>query len=216
MLPTTHRSPAKFRERLRLATRVAHERLEVHVNLEGLAGSLESYRSVLEQLLCIYRPIEASLAKLDLAELGICYEARRKVSWLEEDLKDLGHTADSLERLPAVRDFPAPKNCQEALGMLYVLEGSSLGGQLILRKLAPVLNIGPLWAGRFYHGYGKNTGAMWQSFVAVLNAAGDAPDAASRIEAAALATFAAFEKHLAQGHCPFVPSATDESSGVRQ
>jgi heme oxygenase len=40
---------------------------------------------------------------------------------------------------------------------------------------------------------------MWQSFVAVLNEAGKAPEAARRIESAALATFAAFEECLAEG-----------------
>ncbi len=208
MLSSTHRPPAKFRERLRLVTRPAHERLEGHVNLEGLMTSLEAYRGVLEQLLRIYRPIEASLEKLDLAQLGIGYEERRKAGWLEADLKDLGHTADSLGSLPSVAGLPLPQDPVEALGVLYVLEGSSLGGQLIVRNLAPKLNIGPRWAGRFYNGYGKNTGAMWQAFVAVLNAAGAEPDTARRIEDAALVTFAAFEKHLAQSaRCPFAPQA---------
>jgi hypothetical protein len=40
---------------------------------------------------------------------------------------------------------------------------------------------------------------MRQRFVAVLNEAGQAPDAARPIEASALATFAAFEKCLAEG-----------------
>jgi heme oxygenase len=40
---------------------------------------------------------------------------------------------------------------------------------------------------------------MWRHFVAVLNEVGKAPGAARLIETSALATFAAFEKRLAEG-----------------
>ena len=68
----------------------------------------------------------------------------------------------------------------------------------VARFFAERLNIRPDWAGHFFSGYGKQTGAMWQSFVAVLNEVGKAPEHARLIEASALATFAAFEKCLAE------------------
>jgi heme oxygenase len=66
----------------------------------------------------------------------------------------------------------------------------------MLRKLKRCLNISPVSAGRFFNGYGKDTGTMWRSFVTVLNEVGTAPDAARIIEASALATFVAFERCL--------------------
>ncbi len=54
-------------------------------------------------------------------------------------------------------------NFDFALGCLYVLEGATLGGQVISRHLAK-LGIGPENGGRFFNGYGARTGEMWKSF----------------------------------------------------
>ena len=193
------RPPANLRERLRVVTREAHLRLEAEVDFDNRLTSLAAYRSFLEDFYRFVRPLEAALAKLDLASLGIDTDTRRKLPWIEADLKDLGHTAESLENLPAFGDVPAFTDPLDALGALYVLEGSSLGRQVMLLKLRARLGIGRGRAGRFFSGYGNETGQMWQSFVAILNNAGTSPIAARRIETAALATFAAFEKCLAQG-----------------
>lgn len=146
----------------------------------------------------MHRPIERALAGLALETVGIDFEARRKVGWLIADLVDLGHPPAALEYLADFGRAPSPATPEEAIGVLYVLEGSSLGGQVILRRLGPALGIGPLWAGRFFNGYGQATGAMWRTFVARLNAFGADPCAARVIEASALATFTAFERCLAQ------------------
>ncbi len=193
------RPPANLREHLRLVTRDAHLRLEAEVDFDGRLTSLEIYRGFLEDFLRFVRPVEAVLEGLDLKKLGIDYSSRRKSSWIETDLKDLGHTSESLEHLQSFEELPELTDPVDALGAMYVLEGSSLGRQVMLSKLAARLNIRPDWAGHFFSGYGKQTGAMWHGFVAVLNEVGKAPEAARRIEASALATFAAFEKCLAKG-----------------
>ncbi len=193
------RPPANLREHLRLVTRDAHLRLEAVVDFDGRLTSLEVYRCFLEDFLRFVSPLEAVLGALDLKKLGIDYQLRRKLIWIEADLKDLGHTSESLETLPAFGDLPQLSEPVEALGAMYVLEGSSLGRQVMLTKLAERLNIRPDWAGHFFSGYGKETGAMWRSFVNALNEAGRSPEAARLIETAALASFAAFEKCLAEG-----------------
>ena len=192
------RPPANLREHLRLVTRDAHLRLEAEVDFDGRLTSLEIYRGFLEDFFRFIRPVEEALARLDLTRFGIDYSSRRKLSWIEADLKDLGHSAESVETLPRFGELPHLTEPIEALGVMYVLEGSSLGRQVMLGKLAMRLNIRPDWAGHFFSGYGKETGAMWRSFVAVLNEAGKAPDAARLIESSALASFAAFEKCLAE------------------
>jgi heme oxygenase len=186
------------RERLRLATRDAHLRLEDEVDFEGRLVSLSAYRSFLEDFFRFVGPVEAAMSRLDLEKLGIDYPARSKLAWITADLEDLGHTGATLEALPKFQGAPALADPLDALGAMYVLEGSSLGRQVMFGKLTPRLNIRPDWAGRFFNGYGKNTGRMWQSFVAILNDAGSEPEAAGRIEGAALAAFAAFEQCLAE------------------
>jgi len=192
------RPPANLREHLRLVTRDAHLRLEAEVDFDGRLTSLEIYRGFLEDFFRFIRPVEEVLVRFDLTRFGIDYSSRRKLGWIEADLKDLGHTAESVETLPRFGELPHLMEPVEALGAMYVLEGSSLGRQVMLGKLAERLNIRPDWAGHFFSGYGKETGAMWRSFVAALNEAGQAPDAARLIEFSALASFAAFEKCLAE------------------
>ncbi len=192
------RPPANLREHLRLVTRDAHLRLEAEVDFDGRLTSLEVYRSFLEGFFRFVSPVEAVLGSLDLKKFGIDYRSRRKLSWIEADLRDLGHTGESLEKLPKFEGVPRLAEPVEALGALYVLEGSSLGRQVMLGKLAARLNISPDWAGHFFSGYGKETGVMWRNFVTALNEAGQAPEAARLIEAAALASFAAFEQCLAE------------------
>jgi heme oxygenase (biliverdin-IX-beta and delta-forming) len=62
--------------------------------------------------------------------------------------------------------FPAPRNRAEALGMLYVLEGSTLGGRVILRTLLDRGVDDPSLS--FLDPYGEATGKRWRDFIAVL------------------------------------------------
>ena len=81
-------------------------RLEAEVDFDGRLTSLEVYRSFLESFLRFVRPVEAVLDGLDLNKLGIDYSSRRKTSWIETDLKDLGHTSEVLSTCKALRSFP--------------------------------------------------------------------------------------------------------------
>lgn len=198
MKASEKKSPADFRGRLRLATRDAHLRLEDAVDFGGRMTSLQAYRAFLESFFRFLKPLEAALAALDPGRLAGDYSARRKLAWLEADLLDLGHTAESLKALSEFHGLPRLADPVEAFGPLYVLEGSSLGRQMMLGKLGPRLGVRPDWAGRFFSGYGKQTGEMWRGFVALLNEAGRTPEAAALIENSAVATFAAFEACLAE------------------
>lgn len=190
------KAPADFRGRLRLATREAHLRLEDAVDFDGRITSLKAYRGFLEDFYRLVRPLEAMLGALDLNMLPIDYLSRGKLAWIEADLKDLGHSDETLAQLP---EFSIPQfaTSLEVFGVLYVLEGSSLGRQMMLGKLGERLGVSPDWGGHFFNGYGKKTGEMWRAFVAVLNEAGGSPEAGEVIKKAALASFAAFEACLA-------------------
>jgi heme oxygenase len=47
---------------------------------------------------------------------------------------------------------------------LYVLEGSTLGGQLISRHINLVIGLAPGHGCDFFSGHGGATGEMWQRF----------------------------------------------------
>ena len=87
-------------------------------------------------------------------------------------------------------ELPAVEDTDQALGRLYVLEGSTLGGTFISRHLATLPTVGPDVRLGAFSPYGAETGAMWHAFRRVTRdrvAAGGDP---VRLVGAARATFA--------------------------
>ena len=97
------------------------------------------------------------------AELGAGFEPRSRANGIAQDLTILGQRTSPPAR-PA-----APTSAGEALGWVYVAEGSMLGGRIIRRRLAA--------EGRdldglgFLDPYGEETGARWRAFMDLLDLA---------------------------------------------
>lgn len=70
--------------------------------------------------------------------------------------------------LPLCDDLPRLDTLAECFGCLYVLEGSTLGGQFIIRHVQQVLGVTVETGGRFFQGYGDKTGEMWHDFRSVM------------------------------------------------
>ena len=78
------------------------------------------------------------------------------------------------------------------LGMAYVLEGSRLGGAVLLRRVLSGQHPIPLTATEYLrHGAGSG---LWQSFLVTIEAAGFVATDLVKMTAAAEAVFGAFEK----------------------
>ncbi len=76
---------------------------------------------------------------------------------------------------------------------MYVLEGATLGGRVIARRLEQHLSVDPRTGGRFFRPYGSETSSMWSSFVVRLNRE---PPPFDDVLAAALETFDSLERWL--------------------
>ena len=155
---------------LRQATQSHHRQIEQNARLARLLQpdlTFSEYQTILARMLGFLEPLEDAItaspeAFLFQADLG----DRRKAPWLVQDLRSLGLDASRIAAIPRVSlgVLPAVATQAEAAGVLYVLEGSTLGGQLISRHLERNLNIGPEQGGRFYAGYGQENGRMWSLF----------------------------------------------------
>lgn len=172
--------PPDLPARLRHATAGRHARLHRHPLLAGITGAyydLHTYRRVLGAFVPLYEVLEERLGRA-LARHAPAFDfaARRKLPWLHADQAyfhdvpaDLGsHGLDLGTRGPAVDSLA------EAVGLLYVVEGSTLGGQLIARALAARHGLDAAHGARFFNGYGEATAAQWAGF---LQLAGEVPDA---------------------------------------
>ena len=147
---------------LKSATRQQHEAAESLVNFDAAIGDPLSYRRLLEKFYGFYAPLEQHLLRVAGLEKAVPdLASRMKAHLLREDLKDLG--GDALI-LPLCQSLPPLENVAEALGCLYVLEGATLGGQILSRHAKNALGITPLYAGRFFSSYGGQVGSMWKRF----------------------------------------------------
>ena len=184
---------AGARMALRQATAAAHERLHHLPGFASLqAGTIgrDEYAALLRRLLVFYRAVENGLADAPpLLPYGIDIAARRRSGLLAEDLAFLGAPAAPLPAPPAL---PALRSAAEALGCLYVIEGSTLGGRELARRLDHLLPADSESGRRFLLGHGPRHGAMWREFCAALEACGNNQARRDEMIGGALAAFGAF------------------------
>jgi heme oxygenase len=147
---------------LRQATKRPHHVLDHHPVLAPLLRpdlSLIQYGNALQALHGVQSIMEASiLAFLDQQPGLFDYRSRRKLPALEEDLAALGR-----ERLPLDSEFPVLDSVAGLVGVLYTIEGSANGGQVIARLLRqlPYDNL-PM---AFFNGYGNLSWQRWDEFL---------------------------------------------------
>ena len=153
-----------LRDLIRQSTNVAHEALEDTVVMRAFSGgapSIAQYRDYLVRQLRLHAPLESMLAGWVPADWALLRLSRS--AWLRSDLAALGVAPDAR---PAA--LPAVGSWAEAVGVLYVLEGGSLGLQVVRKRMQhdhPALG----QAGRFMLGYGSDTGRHWRVFVDRIN-----------------------------------------------
>jgi heme oxygenase len=181
---------------LRAGTRDVHERLEARLTVQAIVASRASYSGVLARMLGVYGELEPRLEELlDAAWPALDLVARRKLPLLRDDLLELGLTPRAIEALPRCPATPAPASPDAALGCLYVLEGATLGGKVILRA-ATALAVDRGAGGAFFGAYGPQVGRRWQEFAAVVADATVAGIDVALMAASARATFEALEAWL--------------------
>lgn len=174
--------------RLKQETKVYHDALEnipQSLALMSDTVSLDTYRMTLQKFYGFHVPIEYKLGQYhaEWAALGLDFEARRKAAFLEQDFELLGINPAAItlcHDLPALHTFP------EALGCMYVMEGATLGGQVITRHLRKHL---PLNQFHYFHSYGGAVGDMWQAFGKVMKDYAATPLLEDQIIAGACETF---------------------------
>jgi heme oxygenase len=154
--------------KLKEATREQHEGLENTVDVMDQMFTLENYKTLLTKFYRFYSSIEPQIDKLDLSGTGYNFDERRKLPKLEADLKHLG-VFEKAEQMPKWDGVPPLENSAQAMGSLYVMEGATLGGQIINRHLKEHLGISPENGGAFFNGYGAETGPKWKEFMAIAN-----------------------------------------------
>jgi heme oxygenase len=146
------------------ATKEAHQQLEkkVVMKLKSIRSNAD-YADLLKHFYAYFNAVEQAIKPYITEAVLPDYAERRNSGYLKADIEELGA---SINELPAV-SVPQIDSAAEALGALYVMEGSIMGGSIIVQMLA---KYGVTRGVSFFSGYGEVTGQMWGKFIAVLNA----------------------------------------------
>jgi heme oxygenase len=150
--------------RLRQATEIQHRRVEQDLDLLRPAFTRHDYAALLRRFYGFHQSWEPVVASRLEPELPGFFAPRRKLQYLEADLRYLGCETEDLLRIRACPELPPLDSLGSVLGSLYVIEGSSLGGRILTRHFAGHLGVGPDAGCRFFSGYGERTGLMWSAF----------------------------------------------------
>jgi heme oxygenase len=126
--------------------------------------SVEEYVACLRRLHGVVAAWEEYAAEHAPAWLSSVVGGRRRLGLLEDDLAWFGVRVgeDVLPSMPVMRGDGG------FVGAMYVMEGSTLGGQLIARHLVRVLGLEDGHGNAYFRGHGERTGAMWKEFCQVV------------------------------------------------
>ncbi|NTW02388.1 MAG: biliverdin-producing heme oxygenase [Oscillochloris sp.] len=186
-------------QRLKHETRPYHEQIELVMDLPARLHANAAYCTVLARLYGVYAPVEQALRNVaDLSSVLDDIHGRWKTERLVRDLTALGMSSNQVRALPQCTELPALPDVAHALGCLYVFEGATLGGQLIVRQVVDSLGVSTEHGGAFFSGYGPATGPMWQHFGAALTAYAITPERETAMVAAAQELFLIFRRWLAE------------------
>lgn len=174
----------KLPDRLRAATQEIHQQLHTVVDLNRLLSDRAEYAAGLRRYLAAVQPAEkwvnTNATQLPQADLPPEFHLRlSKTEWLQQDLKAVASLSDvppdsSDEPFHLV---PSEKHLVSQLGgILYVMEGMTLGAMQISKALKDQMQIDVDTGGRFFVGYGKETRTCWAQLKEWLEGVGHRPD----------------------------------------
>lgn len=155
MAQRLHMQDTTVLEALRVQTKEVHEELHHHSHFVALFEetiSLDRYRELVEKFHGFYAPLENAIERALLDQNGqhTGYTYAKRAILLEQDLVDLGLSQASAQQNPQcdqLADIVTPASLG---GVLYVIEGSTLGAAQIDRAAQKLLGKNALNGRRFW------------------------------------------------------------------
>ena len=157
-------------ELLKRETALDHDRAEKSMRVMEPELGRSGYIDTLRSLYGFIRGWEIWAEGVTRGELREQLHARQRSALLAADLRFFS------SQLPEDL-YPGPsltaRNTAEVLGTMYVIEGSTLGGQYIARHVEKVLSLAPGHGDTYFQGYGERSGQMWQEMRELLRGVPD-------------------------------------------
>lgn len=156
-------------DKLRRETRPAHKQLEelpLSLAITNSDVTLPDYLLYLHLMQPVINDVEQHFFPL-VNHIVPYLEQRRKLHLIESDLSYSCKNRNIINKYPLSRSTKL--TAAFAMGVMYVIEGSTLGGRVILKNINKHLGFTDEAGCRYFAGYKAETGSLWKSFLAALN-----------------------------------------------
>ena len=154
-------------------------------------SSVTEYAALLKRLFVFFKPIEERVHQLIETSMLPDIGERQHSSRLMQDI----HATRTNFNVSSEKLHLSIDSISYALGVLYVMEGSTLGGQIIVKMLDDRLSVSKIGANAYFNSYGTHTHQKWSDFKEAILKFEDAIEEDVMI-AGAKDTFNALQKHL--------------------
>lgn len=181
---------------LRAGTAELHIALEKRLPFFSDTLDTQAFVRLMQAYYGFYLPLENALLRSDAMPADFDLTPRLKASTLRTDLHALGVSAEALQNLPQCQPLPVIDSSAACLGVLYVLEGATLGGQILRREIATRLGLEADNGAAFLDIYGAATGRRWRDFIEYLGSRPMGAAERAAVVTAAQTTFSCFERWL--------------------
>lgn len=166
-----NQDPSSLRGKLKIYTKGMHDLLEdSKTGKELSSGDIndQRYLSYLQALSLIHKDVEFLLLKHNKWEkYGLKIEEHLRYELLKKDILLLdGNIPESKSKLEC---FDMNINFPKLVGMLYVLEGSTMGGMMLSKSLSHILSKDKEPCINYFSAYKEDTMKRWGEFCVFLD-----------------------------------------------
>ena len=181
---------------LRAGTAELHIALEKRLPFFSDTLDTQAFVRLMQAYYGFYLPLENALLRSDAIPADFDLTPRLKALTLRTDLHALGVSAEVLQNLQQCEQLPGIDSSAACLGVLYVLEGATLGGQILRREISTRLGLEADNGAAFLDIYGAATGRRWRDFIEYLGSRPMSAAERGAVVTAAQTTFSCFERWL--------------------
>lgn len=187
------------REDLKYFTKPFHDRIEQSSGARALLnGDLSEnlYQRILMNHYIFLKPIEVELERMDWSLFNFDIKGHLRTSRLNHDLLNLNVPANSIASLPYFEFLPQMNSHAKCLGVLYVVEGSMMGGRIITKKLETIFGEKANAITNYFRGFDDQSITKWNQLCSCLETNSNYANEKEQIIISACETFLLWEKCL--------------------
>lgn len=196
-LKTDESATLYFLNNLRTKTAESHKKLEALPISKSIIDpkiTIEEYALYLSLMHDVVLNLEETIYPILSGVISDLSE-RKKAHLILNDLKNIGiEKKQTFSPLKQSSEISVPF----AMGMMYVVEGSTLGGRFILKNIQENLAFNEEKGASFFAGYGNKTGSFWKSYLNTLTDFESGNNSEEEIIAGADYAFQVIGNHLSE------------------